>query len=121
MSTGLADDIDVRLWEIAENLHRVDLTKDERDRHIRRYAELLEQREREATKNPVPQSAAMEIGYKKPPPRKKGVARQIADATGLSDDTVRRALNPKQKGKARAFPSWRPSRSLPRWPMTSAS
>ena len=30
------------MGEIAENLHRVDLTKEERDKHIRRYAELLE-------------------------------------------------------------------------------
>ena len=32
-------------WEIAENLHRVDLTKEQRDAHIRRYAELLEAKE----------------------------------------------------------------------------
>lgn len=63
----------------------------QRDEHIRRYAELLEAQ----AKIPEPQTAAPEIGYKKPPPAKKGIARQIADATGLSDDTVRRALNPK--------------------------
>jgi hypothetical protein len=32
------------VWELAENLHRLDLTKDQRDHHIRRYAELLEVR-----------------------------------------------------------------------------
>ena len=32
------------MWEISENLHRADLTKDERDNHNRRYAELLEKR-----------------------------------------------------------------------------
>ena len=78
------------MWEIAENLHRVDLTKEERDKHIRRYAELLE------TKNlQSPQSAAFESkredgrGH-----RKKGTAGQIADQTGLSKDTIDRALNP---------------------------
>lgn len=74
------------------DLHRCDLTKEQRDEHIRRYAELLKQRRAE---NPKPQNAAMEIGYGKLPPREKSVAREIADATGLSDDTVRRALKPK--------------------------
>lgn len=83
------DPIAAELWEIAENLHRCDLTKAERDAHIRRYAELLAEREIQ-----VAQIATPEIGYKKPPPQTKGVARQIADATGLSKDTVRRALRP---------------------------
>ena len=74
------------MWEIAENLHRVDLTKEERDKHIRRYAELLE-------KQVVPQTAAKPKSGPKGG-RPKGTARIIADETGLSDDTVRRALNP---------------------------
>lgn len=86
------DDIAAELWEIAENLHRLDLTKEQRDGHIRRYAELLEAKA--AVKIQVPQDAAPEIGYKKPPPQTKGIARKIADETGLSVDTVRRALNP---------------------------
>lgn len=86
------DDISAELWEIAENLHRLDLTKEQRDEHIRRYAELLEARKAVAIQ--VPQTATPEIGYKKPPPQTKGTARQIADETGLSVDTVRRALNP---------------------------
>lgn len=84
-----ADGIQRELIEIAENLHRCDLTKEERDRQIRRYAELLE-----AAAIQVPQNAAPEIGYRKPPPQTKGVARQIAEQTGLSVDTVRRAINP---------------------------
>lgn len=85
--------LSAELWEIAENLHRFDLTKEQRDEHIRRYAELL------VTKaSLVPQdAAATEVradGRRKGPQHQKGVARQIADATGLSDDTVRRALNP---------------------------
>lgn len=83
------DALKAELWEIAENLHRCDLTKNQRDAHIRRYAELLTQRV-------VPQDAA------KPKSGPKGgrpvsVAKQIADATGLSDDTVRRALAPKRR------------------------
>ena len=85
------DTIAAELWEIAENLHRLDLTKEQRDEHIRRYAELLEARQ----KNQVKQNAAPEIGYQKPPPQHKGIPRQIAEETGLSVDTVRRALNPK--------------------------
>lgn len=86
------DAVKAELWEIAENLHRLDLTKDQRDEHIRRYAELLEARKAVQ----VPQAAAIESkradgrGH-----RPKSIAREIADATGLSDDTVRRALNPK--------------------------
>lgn len=85
------------MWEIAENLFRVDLSKDQRDEHIRRYAELIEQAEAEAEKIPVPQNAALEIGYKNPPKRPKGTARKVAEETGISVDTVRRALNPKPK------------------------
>lgn len=83
--------IAAEMWEIAENLHRLDLTKEQRDEHIRRYAELIEAK----AKIQVPQTAAPEIGYAKPPPQTKGTARQIAEETGLSVDTVRRALNPK--------------------------
>lgn len=90
-----ADDIERELIEIAENLHRCDLTKEERDRQIRRYAELLEARPL------VPQSAAptelRSDGRRKGPQHEKGVARQIADQTGLSVDTVRRAINPAPK------------------------
>lgn len=82
------DAISAEMWEIAENLHRLDLTKEQRDEHIRRYAELLTQR-----KEVSPQIAAQP---KSGPQggRPKSIARQIADETGLSDDTVRRALNP---------------------------
>jgi hypothetical protein len=82
------DAVAAELWELAENLHRLDLTKDQRDQHIRRYAELLDLK--------VQQSAALS---EKPAPvtgrGNKGIPRQIAEETGLSVDTVRRALNPK--------------------------
>lgn len=77
------------MWEISENLHRVGLTKDERDAHIRRYAELLEQ-----AGNQVRQNVGPEIGYKKPPPQIKGAAQKIAEETGLNVRTIQRAINP---------------------------
>ncbi len=71
------DEVDAELWEIAENLHRVELTREQRDDHIRRYAELLAERE----KNQGTQVASPEIGYKKPPRQTKGVASKIAAET----------------------------------------
>jgi ParB/RepB/Spo0J family partition protein len=81
------DAITAELWEIAENLHRLDLTKEQRDEHIRRYAELLTERAKVAQPATLSQPVTGRGN--------KGVARQVADATGLSKDTVRRALNPK--------------------------
>lgn len=85
-----ADDIERELLEIAENLHRADLTKEERDRQIRRYAELLEAKG--ATEIQARQNDAPEIGYGKPPPQIKGTATKIAEETGLSVRTVQRVL-----------------------------
>lgn len=85
------DAITAELWEIAENLHRLDLTKDQRDEHIRRYAELLEAK---AAAERKPQQIAA-VSENKGGRGNKGVPRQIAEETGLSVDTVRRALNPR--------------------------
>jgi ParB/RepB/Spo0J family partition protein len=90
------DEVDAQLWEIAENLHRADLTKEQRDGHIRRYAELLSQRQ-------STQIASIESkredgkGH-----RHQGIASQIAAETGVSKDTVRRALNPERVQAERA-------------------
>lgn len=86
------DQVKAEMWEIAENLHRCDLTKDQRDQHIRRYAELLESRAVLIVTQNAAQSKT--VTNPKGAGRSAGIARQIADATGLSDDTVRRALNP---------------------------
>jgi ParB-like chromosome segregation protein Spo0J len=88
------DELQAELWEIAENLHRLDLTKEQRDEHIRRYAELLVERE---TVRQVRQIDApvMSDGRRKGPQHEKGVASRIADETGLSKRTIERALNPK--------------------------
>ena len=81
------DPVTAELWELAENLHRHDLTKDQRDEHIRRYAELLVERAKVAQPATLSQPVTGRGN--------KGIARQVADATGLSKDTIRRALNPK--------------------------
>lgn len=80
------DPISAELWEIAENLHRCDLSKEQRDAHIRRYAELLEKRRAEVIVTPLAQQSQRAVG------RPKSITQEIADNTGLSRDTVRRAI-----------------------------
>lgn len=87
------DEIAAELWEIAENLHRLDLTKDQRDEHIRRYAELLEARRSLPRQIDAPTELRAD-GRRKGPQHEKGVASQVAAETGLSVRTVQRALNP---------------------------
>ena len=87
---GDCDEVEAELWEIAENLHRADLSKDERDRQIRRYADLLGEHK-------PPQSAAVSGGR-----GNIGVASVIAKETGVSKDTVERALNPDRVAAERA-------------------
>lgn len=76
------------MWEIAENLHRLDLTKEQRDEHIRRYAELVELQSRQSV---VIESKRNDGRGHRP----EGTASKVAKATGLSKRTVERALNPK--------------------------
>lgn len=85
------DALKAELWEIAENLHRLDLTKEQRDDHIRRYDEVLAEIERQAEV-----SRQNDAKPKSPPQggRPEGRASKIAKATGLSKRTVERALNP---------------------------
>lgn len=90
--------IDRELWEISENLHRVDLSKEQRDAHIRRYAELLEARDAAS----ISQQNAAKLKTDSNPKgagRPEGTASKVAKETGLSKDTVRRALKPKKAVK----------------------
>lgn len=103
------DDLAAEMAMLAENLHRADLSTDERNRQIRRYAELLaadRQAKIQVGQNGRPEFPAgsgvgaealdaPEIGYGKPPPQTKGIATQIAQETGLSERTVRRVLSDK--------------------------
>lgn len=82
------DPITAELWEIAENLHRCDLTKEQRDQHIRRYAELLEAMKADSIVAQDGEQLSRPVG------RPKSINQQVADATGLSRETVRRALKP---------------------------
>ncbi len=86
------DAITAELWELAENLHRLDLTKEQRDEHIRRYAELLDARA----------AAGVSVHSEtKPSPQggrpKTSITTKIAEETGLSRATIHRALNPAPK------------------------
>lgn len=77
------DPVTAELWELAENLHRLDLTKEQRDEHIRRYAELLgRQRQVDGPMVHKPQGG-----------RPQSVATEIAEKTGISRKTVTRAIN----------------------------
>lgn len=89
-----ANEIDRELWEIAENLYRVDLTKEQRDQQIRRYAELLKEREAISRQNVAKIEPSRERG------RPEGIAKQIAEETGLSQRTVQRVLAPSDPNKA---------------------
>lgn len=86
------DPIGREMWEISENLHRSGLTKEERDEHIRRYAELLVKRREVALEATGTASrhdvARLGQGVK----GGTGVAKQVAADTGLSQRTVQRVL-----------------------------
>ena len=85
------NDIDREMWEISENLHRAGLTKEERDEHIRRYAELLEKRRAAGDRQGAQTADPVKCrGHK----QDRSVATQIAAEVGISRDTVKRALNP---------------------------
>jgi len=89
------DEVTAELWEIAENLHRLDLTKEQRDEHIRRYAELLDM-QTVVSGQTVQKVEPVKMG------RPQGIASKIAEETGLSARTITRALNPKPPTPIRA-------------------
>lgn len=80
--------IEAELWEISENLHRLDLTKEQRDEHIRRYAELLEEQRQSGPMVQIESKRDDGRGH-----RPKSVATEIAEQTGISRKTVTRAIN----------------------------
>jgi len=90
------DELDRELWEIVENLHRLDLTKDQRDQQIRRYAQLLRLREERKAENAGDEKPRQTVGVSDVGGRgAKGIASKVAAETGLSTRTVQRVLNPK--------------------------
>lgn len=85
------------MWEIAENLFRVDLSKEQRDEHIRRYAELLATADADdGDRSDKMSGQSLADGRKAGPQHQKGIASQIAEQTGISTRTVQRALNPEK-------------------------
>lgn len=104
------DAITAELWELAENLHRHDLTKEQRDEHIRRYAELLTARR--ALVKPDKPSDFKDAGAGR---GNKGVAAEISESTGISQRTVRRAMNPAPKLIRVADPPLDPEDAYNRW------
>jgi ParB-like chromosome segregation protein Spo0J len=88
-----ADDcsvVEAELWEIAENLHRADLTKKQRDAQIRRYAQLIAIRDADlqsGQNDRIESKRADKRGH-----RLEGIASKTAKETGVSVRTVRRAL-----------------------------
>jgi ParB-like chromosome segregation protein Spo0J len=87
------NEVERQIWEISENLMRADLTKEQRDRDIRRLAELLRKREEDGCSK-VLQPSLDSVGRRKSPQQQPGIVKKIANETGLSKDTVRRALSP---------------------------
>lgn len=85
-----ADSINREMIEIAENLHRCDLSVEERNRQIRRYAELKEQRRASG----ISTQDAAKMPEQRGRGRPRGVIAEVAREVGLSEDTVRRAINP---------------------------
>lgn len=74
------DEIDAELWEIAENLHRAELTALERDEQVARWVELTELKQIEADKL----SASR--------PGQKGVPASVADELGVNRKAAQRAV-----------------------------
>ncbi len=76
------NDIDRQLWEIDENLQRVDLSPAQEAEHLKRRAELWEAREVVGEVRPKPQGG-------RPP----GFASDTAAATGKSKRSINRAIH----------------------------
>jgi len=85
------DEIDAELWEISENLHRLDLSKEQRDEHIRRYTALMQARDERKRQGVQDEHPVLSDGRKAGPQHQKSVARRVAEETGLSVSTVKRA------------------------------
>lgn len=95
------DDLEARLWEIAENLHRADLTVTQRAEQITEWTKLTkEKRERER------EVFLRQHGAKQDAGRPEGGARMAARELGVTEQEVRRAekiaaIAPEAKAAAR--------------------
>ena len=80
------DENELRLWEIAENLHRSELTPDERDQHVLEWEKVVAGVEREVRETSSRDEVSGKGGR-----GKKGGNSETARSTGTSEPTVRRA------------------------------
>lgn len=92
------DEIDRQMREVAENLHRAELTALEHDEHIAKWVELVGAK----------QEVLSQVGSKPQGGRPEGGVRAAARELGLSQSDANRAvkvgkLSPEAKQVARAF------------------
>jgi ParB-like chromosome segregation protein Spo0J len=78
------DERDARLWEIAENLHRAELTVQERSDHIAEWIKLTEEKARKVAQVGPPSGGAQ--------PKERGI-RKAAAELGVSRQEAQRANN----------------------------
>lgn len=95
------DEIDAELWELAENLHRAELTALEQSEQVARYAELIERKLQSAQVEPNESKRTDGRGH-----RKAGGEREASRQLNLSRGEVQRskkvaALAPEAKQAAR--------------------
>ena len=83
-----ADDRQAEIIQIVENLHTNPLTKEERDKHIVRLAELIKAGEAGDTER----LSSLADGRSAGPQHQKGTAAKVASITGVHKKTVQRAL-----------------------------
>lgn len=86
------DDVQAELAMIAENLHRAELSADQRRQQLRRYAELVAARANLQSRQDVAIESKREFGRGHRP---EGIASQVARETGVSVRTVQRAISDK--------------------------
>jgi ParB family chromosome partitioning protein len=96
------DDLDARLWQLSENLHRAELTKLEYDKQVVRYAELLKAKQAGATLTQLLPQQEREIREIEPDKMRQvgavfggrgntGGYREAARELNIPEQTVRRA------------------------------
>ena len=100
------DEIERRLWEIAENLHRAELSSLERSEQIAQWIRLCEQRIQPAQVEPP--EFAKAIGYKSPPPQQQRGINAAVRGLGVDRNEAQRSvkiagLTPEAKAEARAL------------------
>lgn len=85
------DEVDARLWEIAENLHRAELTTLERTEHVAAWIELHEQRRTNGQPSQI-ETAALADGRKAGPQHQEGGVNAAARELGIERNEAHRAV-----------------------------